>query len=421
MNQFIEFQKSEQSIPEHFEQQVRKSPNHVAVKTQDHVWTYCELNEKANYIAHALLRLCPTAKRVALLFEDDASRIAGILGALKVGQTYVPLDPDYPCAWLEYILHDSQVQVILTDDQNLYLAQILQVNHIRLVNIDDNKLSGQYFENIGLTVAVDQVAYLLYTSGTTGRPKGVIQNHRNTLHFIRNYTNHLHITANDRLTLLSSYSFDAAIVDIFVALLNGATLYPINLRKENLVNLSTWLIQQEITIYHSTPTVYRHWINTFLGKEQFCHLRLVVLGGEPMVQSDVDSYKTYFSTECLLVNLLGSTESTINSLYVINQKNDNQYSVVPVGYPITDTEILLLDEAGIETKDYGEIAIKSTYIALGYWQKPELTKAVFFPTSKEGNQRIYRTGDMGHKRPDGCFEWVGRKDFQVIETRTVSL
>ncbi|MEN8216499.1 MAG: condensation domain-containing protein, partial [Pseudomonadota bacterium] len=371
-NPFIEFPKSEQTIGQRFEQQVKQYPDQIAVKTHRYAWTYRELNDKANQVAQVILG--QSDERIALLFEHDAPMLAGMMGVLKAGKTYVPLTPDFPRSRLEYIVQDSQVGVILTNDQNLSLAQTLINKTIRLINIDKLETATN---NIQLTVSPDSIAYLLYTSGSTGQPKGVIQNHRNVLHFIRTYTNNLHITADDKLTLLSYYSFDAAVVDILAALLNGATLYPINLKQDSFVTLSAWLIEQQITIYHSTPTVYRHWLKTLTGEDNFSQIRLIVLGGEPVYKTDIEGYKKYFPPKCILVNGLGSTESTFSLQYFIDKQTKISRHEVPVGYPLEETEILLLDETGVETDIYGEIAIISPYIARGYWQQPELTEAVF--------------------------------------------
>jgi amino acid adenylation domain-containing protein len=259
----------------------------------------------------------------------------------------------------------------------------------------------------------EAVAYILYTSGSTGRPKGVMQSHRNVLHHMRNYTNNLYINPSDKLTLLASYSFDAAVMDIFGALLNGATLYPINIKEEGLGSITQCLLEQGVTIYHSTPTVYRYFLNTLTGKEVFSKLRLIVLGGEEVHKQDVDRYKIHFPPECIFVNGLGPTESTVSIQYFINHETRIPRSAVPVGYPVEDTEIILLDEAGEAETVYGEIAIRSPYIALGYWQRPELNQASFLPDPEGGYRRIYRTGDMGRLRPDNGFEFVGRKDSQL--------
>jgi amino acid adenylation domain-containing protein len=414
-NPFIEFRKQdiEQSIPSRFEEQVRKYPHNVAVRTKNYHWTYSELNQQANRVAQAILRQCTFGEeRIALLFEHDAPMIAGILGVLKVDKTYIPLDPNYPSDRVVYILENSLASAVLTNNKNLARAQELTRGIIPLINIDDISLAGSCDE-IKQEISPDTIAYILYTSGSTGQPKGVIQNHRNVLYFIKNYTNNLHINEQDKLTLLSSYSFDAAIMDIFGAILNGATLYPINIKEEGLTDLSQWLQQEKITIYHSTPTLYRHFVSTISGDEKFPKIRLIVLGGEEVVKTDVDLYKEHFSNECIFVNGLGPTESTVTLQYFINKQTEITRNTVSVGYPVEETEILLLSEAGEKTDIYGEIAIRSPYIALGYWDKPNLTQAVFLPDPEGGSRRIYRTGDLGRLKADGGIEFLGRKDFQV--------
>ncbi|MCF4968772.1 non-ribosomal peptide synthetase [Nostoc sp. CMAA1605] len=419
-NSFVEFQKPEieQSIPSRFEQQVKKYPHHFAVKTRNYEWTYDELNIQANRIAQAILaaNLSNEAK-IALLFDHDAPMIAAILGVMKAGKTYVPIDSQYPRDRVLYILKDSLSQVILTNSKNLNNSQYLINNSQIIINIDHLDINDDVVTTHP-EISPDTIAYILYTSGSTGNPKGVIQNHRNVLHFIRNHTNNLHISSTDRLCLLASYSFDAAIIDIFSALLNGATLYPYDIKTEGLIYFSDWLSEQKITVYHSTPTVYRHFLQILNAKDsitkaKLSQVRLVVLGGEQVVKSDVELYQNFFADDCILVNGLGSTESSFNLQYLIDKNTQITQKFVPVGYAFEDTEIILLDDAGNQTDICGEIAIKSHHVALGYWQKPELTKAVFFDDPQGSKKRIYRTGDLGRLRANGIIECLGRKDFQV--------
>jgi len=410
-NAFTEFAKAdiEQSISERFEQQVRKYPDHIAVQTKDEALTYFSLNERANQVAQTLLKKCENGN-IALLFEHEISMIVGIFGVLKAGLTYIPLAPDLPPQRLTYILQDSQARVLLTNNLNWKLAQELRSDVLAVINIDKpNPQPEKIFQKE--VIPPDTLAYILYTSGSTGQPKGVMQNHRNVLHFIRNYTNNLHINAADKLTLFSAYSFDAAVMDIFGALLNGATLYPINIKEDSLANpVKEFIKEQGITIYHSTPTVYRHVIGTLTKGDHFPKLRLIVLGGEEASKTDVDLYKQHFADDCIFINGLGPTESTVSLQYFINKHTSNPQATVPVGYPVADTEILLLNEAGEETELYGEIGLKSAYVALGYWQKPEITQAAFW---RDGNRRLYRMGDMGRLRVDGSLEFAGRKDAQI--------
>ena len=413
-NPFSEFLKSEikQSIPSRFQQQVEKYPHHFAIKTRNHEWTYQELNYQANRIAQKLLEYIPHEQtRIALLFEHDAPMVAAILAVLKVGQVYVPLDPNYPQDRVSYILEDSLASLIITNDNNCGKAQELGGEKLLVINIDKIEITDSYAE-INQEISADTIAYLLYTSGSTGKPKGVIQNHGNVLHFIKNYTNNLHIAVEDKLTLFSSCT-DAGVIDIFASLLNGATLYPFDIKQKGLANLSQWLREEEITIYHSTPTVYRYFADSVTYKKDLNKIRLVVLGGEPVVKQDVEIYREYFADDCIFVNGLGCTESSFNLQSLINKGTVITRNSVAVGYPFDDTEILLFDQAGNSTDIIGEIAIRSPHIALGYWRKPELTSAVFLPDPTGGDRRIYRTGDWGRFRLDGSLEFLGRKDFQV--------
>jgi amino acid adenylation domain-containing protein len=418
----------EQSIPARFERQVRKHLHNVAIKTPHHEWSYAELNAKANRVARTMLARIGdgSTTRVALLFEHGAPMIAGLLGVLKAGKAYVPLDASHPEERLAYMLDDAQVGAVLTDEANLALATTLTEGELQLINVDEPGLADNLDSSVGaadvedvdlLAVSPESVAYILYTSGSTGQPKGVVQNHRNVLHFIRAYTNNLRIGADDRLTLLSSYTHDAALMDIFGALLNGATLYPIDLKEEGFDALAERLVEWGVTIYHSTPTVYRHFVDTLNGsseaEEKSPELRLVVLGGEAVNHKDVELYKAHFSEGCLFVNLLGASEASVALLHLVDRRTEIARHAVPAGHAIEDTEILLLDQAGREAEVYGEIAIRSPYVALGYWRKPELNQKVFLRDPAGGNRRIYRTGDVGRLLPDGAIEWRGRRDHQV--------
>jgi amino acid adenylation domain-containing protein len=342
-----------------------------------------------------------------LLFEHGAPMIRRLLGVLKAGKTYVPLDASYPEQRLAHVLQDCAASAILTNRRNLALAQRLAGDALPLINTDELADDKEVLHNIEVLSSPDDAAYILYTSGSTGQPKGVVQSQRNVLGHIRNYTNNLHINAQDRLTLFSSYGFDAAVMDIFGALLNGATLYPIDIKEDGIATLSRKLVDNGITIYHSTPTVYRYFASTLQAGEKIPAVRLVVLGGEEVTTGDVELYKEHFAGHCLFVNGLGPTESTLTLQFFIDQQTPLSRNVVPVGYPVEDTEVLLLNEAGDEVELYGEIAVRSPYLALGYWQQPELTRAAFRPDHVDERERIYRTGDMGRLLPDGTLAFCG--------------
>ena len=338
--------------------------------------------------------------------------IAAIFGVLKSGNAYVPLDLTHPKERLARILEDSQATALLTTRSTAAVAKMLTTGPVKIIDINeiDDAISTA---NLCLPILPDALAYILYTSGSTGQPKGVVQNQRNVLHHIANYTNGLHLNPNDKLTLIPSYGFDAAVMDMFGALLNGATLYPINLKEEDPTALLARMVEEKITVYHSTPTVYRYLVGSLTGKEDLSAIRLVVLGGEEVLTKDIDRFRRHFSENAIFVNGLGPTESTLALQYFINHETQVIGNIVPVGYAVEDTEVHLLNEAGERTEIYGEIGIRSDHLALGYWQESEMTKAAFFPDPQGGTQRIYRTGDMGRLLCDGSIAFTGRKDFQV--------
>jgi amino acid adenylation domain-containing protein len=416
-NAFIRFAKeeTEQSIPQRFEQQASCYPDRLAVKTRNDQLTYAALNKVANRVARALLaQRGAGAESIALLLEHDASMIAAILGVLKAGKVYVPLDPSFPYARNAYILDDSQAGLIITNNENRSLGESLSENRHSLINIDEISATLSD-ENINLSISADNLANIIYTSGSTGQPKGVVQNHRNALQVAMRYTNGLQIGAEDRLTLLQSYSVAGSVSNILGALLNGASLFPYNVKEVGLIELADLLIDEEITVYHSVPTVFRQFANTLTGKEEFPELRLVRLGGEPVHAEDVQLYKKYFPSDSIFVNSYGASEAASVLRYCVDKDTEISDAMVPVGYPLGDIEILLLDDDGkaVGFDQVGEIAIKSRYISPGYWRKPDLTRATFITDPQDEGERIYRTGDLGYMQLDGCLVVTGRNDFRV--------
>lgn len=418
-----QFSKEEinQSIIARFEKQVMKFPSNKAIITKNRSLSYQELNNEANIIANQILKCDKEghSQRVYLLFEHDFQMIVAIMAVLKSGNTYVPLDPTHPLDRLEYIVSDSGGDIILTNNLNYKLAKSLTADlpnkKVFIINIDKLTQKNET-KNLGIIIDPSQYAYILYTSGSTGKPKGVIQNHRNVLHFMRTYTNNLEINSSDKLTLFSTYGFDASIMDIFGALLNGAILYPYNIKEPGAVEkLASWIKKQKITIFHSVPTLYRYFISNIRGEKLMDSVRLVVMGGEPVLINDVEAYKLYFNDNCIFINGLGSTESTVTLQYIINKTTRINQATVPVGYPVEDTKVYLLDNNGREVKDgeVGELVYKSDYLALGYLNQPKKTSEVFItdPVTKQG--RAFKTGDLGKKTADGPIEFLGRNDFQI--------
>jgi amino acid adenylation domain-containing protein len=414
---FCEFSKDEidQSIADRFEQQVAKYPNRFAIKSRNFTLTYDELNRMANRVARAILaRRGEGEEPIALLLEHGALLVASMLGVLKAGKIYVPLDPAYPRTRTVSMAEDCEPGLVVTNSKNLPSVRELVNNEQRLINIDelDPSLPG---ENPGLSLSPDTLAWILYTSGSTGRPKGVVQNHRSTLNEIRRHTNSFQICLHDRLSFTLPCNVIGGMREILLALLNGASLYPFNIREEGLSGLAHGLIEEEVSVCRFISTVFRNFLGTLTGDEHFPMLRLIYVGGEPVHKRDVELYKKYFSSNCIFVNVLGATETGIFRHYYITKETQITGDNVPVGYAVEDMETLLLNDAGqqVGINQSGEIAVKSRYLSPGYWRQPDLTRAKFLPDANGGEERIYLSGDLGLMLRDGCIYHVGRKDFQV--------
>lgn len=412
---FVEFAKSEteQSVATRFERQVEIHGDRLAIETQQGATIYRDLNRAANGIAHAILAHRGDCEEpVTLLLERGTPTVAAILGALKAGKIYVPLDPSFPLARNADIVKDAAPKLIVADNEHFALASSLAGDGVAIINIDALDTAT---DNPGLKLAPDRLAYILYTSGSTGQPKGVVQNHRNVLNVVMRYTNAVGLNAQDRLTLLPSLSVTASVGNIFGALLNGASLFPFDVKADVSAVLVEHLHKHDITVYQSVPVVFRHLASALNGKDLFPSLRVIRLGSAPVLKSDFDLFKEHFSADCVFINGYGASEMSTVSQYCMDRNSKIGGATVPVGYPLADTRIILLDEDGkpVETGGIGEIVLQSRYLALGYWRKPELTAKVFFDDPSCAGARLYLTGDVGRMLPDGCLEHLGRIDTQV--------
>jgi amino acid adenylation domain-containing protein len=416
-NAFIEWKReaTASTVPHRFQQQARVHPDRTAVGIGDHRATYKTLDSAANRVAQTILaRRGKANQAVAILLGNDAQMFEAILGALKAGKFYVPLDPSYPTERNKYIADDVSADLIITNSKNLHVADRLLEAGNEIINLDelDTHLPD---DDPNLSTRADDIAFIHYTSGSTGQPKGVIYTHRNVLHIVLRYSNGQHISSDDRLLLLSSYSYGASVGNIFSGLLNGAAICVFDINREGLDKLEPFLIEEDISIYYSVPTVFRHFAGALIGDKKFPKLRLIRLGGESVYKGDVELYQRHFHEGCLLHVGFGTTETNLVRECFFNKQTECHTEVAPVGYPVEDVEVLVLDERG-ETVGFdavGEIAVRSRYISPGYWRRPELTKGAFLPDPEDPRSHIYLTGDLGRMLPDGCLIHIGRKDSQV--------
>ncbi|WP_186032284.1 non-ribosomal peptide synthetase, partial [Burkholderia gladioli] len=418
---FVEFAAAaiEQSIGARLHEQALRHGDRPAVVSDGVALSYRELEQATNRLAARLVAAGGAADTpVALLCGHDASMIVALLAALKAGRPYVPLDPAYPEARLRMMIDDAGADSVLTTAALAPRARALAAGPLRLLLVDaDETPAAAHADSAAAgfaalpVVPADTLAYVLYTSGSTGVPKGVMQNHRNALYFCRQYTNNLRIAPADRLLLIASYSFDAALMDIFGALLNGAALHLLDIRRHGVASVPAVLREQAITIFHATPTVYRAVFGE--AREPLAPgLRAVVLGGELVDQRDIAIFRRGFAPDTVLVNGYGPTESTLALQAMIGRAGADVDRYPAVGRPIEGTRIVLgRPGGGVESRQAGEIVIESPHVALGYWRRPDLSAQAFGVTAD--GRRFYRTGDVGFLDSDGQVVVRGRVDHQV--------
>ncbi len=402
---------SAETLIERFERQARRYPRRLAVKFGARSLTYAELNGAANRVARAIAAAYGSRSEPAAVYCAGLSTIVSYLAALKAGKAFVPLNRQLPARAIRGILAGLGHCPVLTDDAHKAAARKIAGAAGRLVNVErvDPGLPG---ENLKLAIAPDAIAYINFTSGTTGEPKGVVWSHRSELFGIDTKSAALKITAADRISLLRASNVGAA-RDLFLALLNGAALIGLDLDGGGLVSLGDWLRREKITVFTCVATVFRQALNG-AGAKKFPSVRLIHVGGEPVFQADVELYRKYFSDRCRFVCRYSISETQAVSYYVIDKKTPIDGERVPVGYPLPGSEVLILDDDGRELAPgaAGEIAVRSPYLALGYWRRPDLTRARFAGAPGDP-ARLYRTGDLGYRRPDGCVVHLGRKDLQA--------
>lgn len=411
---FTAWQRNDLEIPvfSRFAQIAQNQAQQIAIVDDIQHWTYQQLLVLALSIA-AQLEHDSQQSPVAVLLPAGAYLAAAFLASLAVGRPYVPLDPNFPTERNRLILEQSGASHIISDHRySSLLAQIS--NGIDLIHIEElitsNKQPSQ------LNGHVKSIAYIIYTSGSTGQPKGVYQNQRGLLHDIYQFSHALHINSNDRLTWLYSPSVGGAIRDIYGALLNGATLYAINIKDVGLEGLGLLVAKANITIFHAIPPLLRAFLSSKPSYQSLSSVRLAYISGDRLFSADVDDFYRYFPRTALIYNGIGSTEcATLYRHWFLHAGTLLNHAAVPVGYPIPERDVRLLDAEGrlVEIGEIGEVEVSSEFIAQGYWRNPELTAASFSVDDKLPHVRRFLTGDLARQQPDGLLEYMGRKDGQA--------
>ena len=396
-----------------FEAQVERTPDAVAVGFEDQRLTYRDLNERANQLAHHLQQLgVGTADLVGICTHRSIEMIVGLLGILKAGGAYVPLDPTYPTERLTFMLADTQVSVLLIDRQ-VPQAITAKVNHT--VCLDTITTDCDAYPKINLTYqpTATSLAYVMYTSGSTGQPKGVSVLHQGVVRLVQN-TNYASMGPDDRFLQLAPIAFDAATLEIWGALLNGAqvVLFPDSHPTPD--RIAQVVHQHQITILWLTAGLFHVMVNR--GLEELSSLRQLLAGGDVLSVPHVQQALAQLDT-CTVINGYGPTENTtFTCCYAVPDTSVLGQSI-PIGRPIANTEIYVLDPQmqPVPIGVSGELFIGGDGLATGYLNRPDLTAERFIPNpfSDQPDSRLYRTGDLVRYLADGNLEFLGRLDNQV--------
>jgi acyl-coenzyme A synthetase/AMP-(fatty) acid ligase len=234
------------------------------------------------------------------------------------------------------------------------------------------------------------------------------------LHNVMRLVNASHISPEDRITLVRPPSSGGGLCNLLVALLSGSSIYPVDLKQLGFSSTADWLQRERITVFHVGATVFRHFARQLTGSEQFPDLRLIRVGSGQLFDSDVELFQRYFPN-ALMFHILSCTEINTYRAHFLNKDSPLPGGAVPVGYPLEDMEVLILDDSGcvVGPGEVGEIAVRSNYIFPGYWNDSALTASSFVEIPDADSRKVFRTGDLGRLQPDGCLEYVGRKDFRL--------
>jgi aspartate racemase len=399
-------------IHELFEEQVRRNPAAVAVVFADREITYAELNRKANRLARYLQRqgVGPEVV-VGLATERSIEMIVGLLAVLKAGGAYMPLDPSYPHERLLFMIEQTNVKLILTQK---HLLAHLPASQAKLIPLDDDarETNSDDDQNLYRLNEAENLAYVMYTSGSTGQPKGVSVTHRNVVRLVKN-TNYTKLDSDAVFLQFAPVTFDAATFEIWGPLLNGAKLVITAPGIESLENLGQTIQHYGVTTLWLTAGLFHQMVDNELHHLQ--GVRELLAGGDVLSAPHVRKV-TRTLRNCHLINGYGPTENTTFTCCQRLTSFDTGRSV-PIGRPISNTQVYVLSDelepvpAGV----VGELFIGGEGLARGYLHDPSATAEKFLPNpfSTEPGERLYRTGDLVKYRRDGSLEFLGRRDQQV--------
>jgi amino acid adenylation domain-containing protein len=390
------------------EAQVNLTPEAIAVVWGRQQLTYAELDRQANQLANYLINVgVQPATLVGICVDRSLAMIVGLLGILKTGAAYVPIDPNYPVDRIEYMLADAQIKVLVTQ-QPLVQHLPTQINQLVCLDSDGDQIAQAAATAPIVAITPAQIAYVIYTSGSTGKPKGVEVLHRGVVNFLTSMQHQPGIVATDIFLSVTTLSFDIAVLELFLPITVGAQV--VLLSREDAMDgrkLANTIADAGITIMQATPSTWRLLLEAdWAGSRQ-----LKILSGGEAISRDLAAQLLTKSASAW--NMYGPTETTIWS--TVEQLAPDQR--ISIGRPIANTKVYILDGnlQPVPIGITGDLYIAGVGLARGYWQRPELTgdKFIADPFSNQSGTRIYQTGDLARYLPTGQIECLGRADFQV--------
>ncbi len=397
-----------------FEEQVKRTPLRVAVEYDGIGLSYHELNRRSNQLAHYLREIgIQDGDRVGICVERSLQMIAGLLGILKAGAAYTPLDPNYPQERLEYMAQNAGLKVLLIQED---LAQKVALPGVRLLVFEkeQSKIEEQPEEKPVSQATSDYPAYIIYTSGSTGKPKGVCVCHRNVARLVVN-TNYADMGPHQVFLQFAPIAFDASVFEVWGALLNGGRLVVFPASTPSAEELGDWLAQHDVTTLWLTAGLFHQMMEADTGR-QFRHVRQLLAGGDVLSPRLVQKFLNQYP-DCRLINGYGPTENATFSTCGELRDMTEDASSVTIGKPIANSTAYVLDDDMQPTpiREVGELYLGGSGLAHGYWNEPVLTAEKFVPNpfSNAPGERLYRSGDLGRRLADGNLEFVGRIDNQI--------
>lgn len=398
---------STDTIPARFSTVVRRHAGRCAVTDPGRRLTYQQLEEQSLVVArHLRARGTAPGDRVALGLGDEAQAAAAWLGVLRTGALVIPLPAGPGAAAQRAILEDARPRLLLTTRELQGNAALWarDLCPVECLGDADNAPAAPGPE------PTHNLSHLVYTSGTTGRPKGVMQTHANVLHNVERYGRLLAITPEDRLAFFGSLALGQGIATLFTALLHGASLHLRPLGAQGLDGLAEWLSLEQITVLNTSVSVLRRIAACLPSPGAVPSLRAIRVGTEELKPADVELVRRHFPPTVTLFNCLGSTETMNYAACAIGPETVLPPGAVPAGHPPDGTRIELLHHSGLES-GWGEIVVHSRHLATGYWNNPEATAERF--TRASDGTRSFRTGDLGRFTAEGLLLFGGRTDQRV--------